>query len=405
MLWVQRFKTAQQNVLNRIVSPCNAASPGQCHIAHRALLGAAKRSGALRFNSTAAESSTAKVTGVTRDDGVFKTWKPITPGVRHKRMASRQHLHKGKPVRALTVAKRRTGGRNHHGRITCRHRGGGAKRRIRLVDFKRRDGGPQEVVRLEYDPGRTAHIALIRHLETGKLSYILAPAQLKPGMIVQSFIQQSEQIDREARLKQQQQEQHAEEEEIVGESVSQPLTEGVEEEEPNAQASGDGKKLWQPSNMNRSVTIAPGNCLPLKMIPAGTLIHNIGLHKGEKGRLARAAGTYAQLLYTSNKGCAQIKLMSGEVRRVPVDVCATIGTVSNPNHKHESLGKAGARRLRGWRPSVRGVAMNKKDHPHGGGRGKSKSKHHPVSPWGKPAKGGKTRLKPNPMVIRPRSRS
>ncbi|KAI8321562.1 ribosomal protein L2 [Martensiomyces pterosporus] len=293
----------------------------------------------------------------TQDDGQFKTWKPLAPTLRQRRMASRKDLHKGGPVRELTVAKRRTGGRNNTGRITCRHRGGGAKRRIRLVDFKRSEPGPQEVIRLEYDPGRTAHIALIKHMETGKLSYILAPAGLKPGAVVQSYMRE----------------------------LFRPTTEFS-------------------ADLASKVNVEVGNCMPLKMIPMGTLIHNIGLHPFGRGQLARSAGASAQLLYTAPRGLAQIKLMSGEVRRVPVDACATIGAVSNPNHKHEKLGGAGAKRRRGWRPTVRGTAMNTHDHPHGGGRGKSKGNKHPRSPWGKLAKGGKTRPKPNPMVIRGRPR-
>ncbi|KAI7833670.1 translation protein SH3-like domain-containing protein [Kickxella alabastrina] len=289
----------------------------------------------------------------TKDDGQFKTWKPLAPTLRQRRMTSRKDLHKGGPVRELTVAKRRTGGRNNTGRITCRHRGGGAKRRIRLVDFKRTVPGPQQVIRLEYDPGRTAHIALIRHMESGEMSYILAPAGLKPGSVVQSYMRVS--LDAQA-------------------------------------------------DIASKVNVEVGNCLPLKLIPIGTTIHNIGLNPQGRGQLARSAGASAQLLFTAPTGLAQIKLMSGEIRRVPVDACATIGQVSNPNHKHEKLGGAGARRRRGWRPTVRGNAMNTHDHPHGGGRGKSKGNKHPRSPWGKLAKGGKTRHSKNPMLVRGRPR-
>ncbi|PIA15240.1 50S ribosomal protein L2 [Coemansia reversa NRRL 1564] len=295
----------------------------------------------------------------TKDDGQFKTWKPLAPTLRQRRMTSRKHLHKGGPVRELTIAKRRSGGRNNTGRITCRHRGGGAKRRIRLVDFRRTESGPQQVMRLEYDPGRSAHIALIKHMETGKLSYILAPANLKPGAVVQSFM----------RL--------------------------AKREPQNKEAAGAEEQR---------VSLEVGNCMPLKMVPMGSTIHNIGLHPYGRGQIARSAGTWAQLVYTGPTGLAQIKLMSGEIRRVPVDACATLGQVSNVNHKHEKLGGAGARRRRGWRPVVRGTAMNTHDHPHGGGRGKSKGNKHPRSPWGKPAKGGKTRRKPNTMVVRSRPR-
>ncbi|KAJ2720815.1 mitochondrial 54S ribosomal protein rml2 [Coemansia sp. Benny D115] len=292
----------------------------------------------------------------TKDDGQFKTWKPLAPTLRQRRMVSRKDLHKGKPMRELTVAKRRTGGRNNTGRITCRHRGGGAKRRIRLVDFKRSEPGPQQVIRLEYDPGRTAFIALLRHMETGKYSYILAPVGLRPGAVVQSYMR----VD------------------------------------PGSLNKGD--------DLSSRLSLDVGNCLPLKMMPVGSFVHNIGLQPFGRGKMVRSAGGSAQLLSTGPTGLAQIKLMSGEVRRVPVDACATIGQVSNPNHKHERLGGAGARRRRGWRPTVRGTAMNTHDHPHGGGRGKSKGDRHPCSPWGKLAKGGKTRRKPSSLVVRGRPR-
>ncbi|KAJ1802516.1 mitochondrial 54S ribosomal protein rml2 [Coemansia sp. RSA 2598] len=315
----------------------------------------------------------------TKDDGQFKTWKPLAPTLRQRRMVSRKDLHKGGPLRELTVAKRRSGGRNSTGRITCRHRGGGAKRRIRIVDFKRSEPGPQQVVRLEYDPGRTAHIALIKHMETGKLSYILAPMGLKPGSVVQSYM----------RVKMDKQKSEAD----MAASEMMSAAEKQEAETSSIQA-----------DIASKVNVEVGNCLPLKMIPIGTTIHNIGLHAQGRGQLARSAGASAQLLYTAPTGVAQIKLMSGEIRRIPVDACATIGQVSNPNHKHEKLGGAGARRRRGWRPTVRGTAMNTHDHPHGGGRGKSKGNKHPRSPWGKLAKGGKTRHSKNPMLVRGRPR-
>ncbi|KAJ2487300.1 mitochondrial 54S ribosomal protein rml2 [Coemansia sp. RSA 2050] len=322
----------------------------------------------------------------TKDDGQFKTWKPLAPTLRQRRMASRKDLHKGGPVRELTVAKRRTGGRNNTGRITCRHRGGGMKRRIRLVDFRRTEPGPQQVVRLEYDPGRTAHIALLKHMETGKLSYILAPSKLKPGAVVQSYMR------------------------VTFDEKTKAAPGGVapEEEthvtEAEAIASLFRSKAELDAELTSKVVVETGNCMPLKMIPIGTKIHNIGLHPFGRGQLVRSAGASAQLLYTASTGLAQIKLMSGEVRRIPVDACATIGQVSNPHHKHESLGSAGSRRRRGWRPTVRGTAMNTHDHPHGGGRGKSKGNKHPRSPWGKLAKGGKTRPKTNPLVVRGRPR-
>ncbi|KAI8870672.1 ribosomal protein L2 [Ramicandelaber brevisporus] len=282
---------------------------------------------------------------VVRKDGQFKTWKPITPGLRHRRMVVRDHLHKGKPIRALTVAKRRTGGRcRNTGRITCRHRGGGFKRRIRLVDFNRFKAGASQVVRLEYDPGRTAHIALLKHLTTNELSYIVAPEGLQQGMIVRSY-----------------------------------------------------RFLH---NITRQLDLSIGTCMPLKYIPMGTVIHCISLSHDGKAALCRAAGTSARLLATGQTGHALLKLQSGEIRKIPVEACATIGSVCNANHKHEQYGTAGARRRRGWRPRVRGVAQNVCDHPLGGGRGKSKSNRIPVSPWGKPSKGGRTRTHINPLVVK-----
>ncbi|KAJ2469193.1 mitochondrial 54S ribosomal protein rml2 [Coemansia sp. RSA 2322] len=173
--------------------------------------------------------------------------------------------------------------------------------------------------------------------------------------------------------------------------------EGAPEAEAEAEAELD-------ADLAAKVVIEVGNCMPLRMIPIGAKIHSIGLHPFGRAQLARSAGASAQLLYTAPTGLAQIKLMSGEVRRIPVEACATIGQVSNPQHKHEKLGGAGARRRRGWRPTVRGNAMNTHDHPHGGGRGKSKGNKHPRSPWGKLSKGGKTRLKLNPLVVRGRPR-
>lgn len=291
----------------------------------------------------------------------FKTKKPTTPGKRWLKRVPRDHLHKGGPIRSLTIAKRSTGGRNNHGHITVRHRGGGHRRRIRIIDWHRRDPGMQTVQRLEYDPGRTAWLALLRHDESAMLSYILAPHGLAPGHKVQSYRTKSR-----------------------GE---------MNETSSNAD-----------SDITRTVSIDLGNCMPLRMIPVGTIVHNVGLRGGGPAVMVRAAGTQAQLIQTGQTGYAQLKLTSGETRRVPVDACATIGMVSNPDHQHESLGKAGRSRWMGWRPTVRGVAMNAVDHPHGGGRGKSKGNKDPRSPWGVLAKGGKTRKHPNPFVVKPRPR-
>ncbi|KAI8063700.1 translation protein SH3-like domain-containing protein [Gilbertella persicaria] len=282
----------------------------------------------------------------------FKTKKPTTPGKRWLKRVPRDHLYKGKAVRSLTVAKRSTGGRNNTGRITIRHRGGGHKRRIRIIDWYRQTEGTQTVQRLEHDPGRTAWIALLKHDKTGELSYIVAPHGLKTGDKVTSY-------------------------------RSEQTTE---------------------SDITRTVAIDVGNCMPLKMIPVGTVLHNIGLKRQGPAVMARSAGAYAQLIQTGEKGYAQVRLSSGEVRLVPVDACATIGAVSNPDHQHEMLGKAGRSRWLGIRPTVRGMAMNACDHPHGGGRGKSKGNKDPRSPWGVLAKGGKTRKTPNQFVVKPRPR-
>jgi large subunit ribosomal protein L2 len=257
----------------------------------------------------------------------LKSFKPITPSLRQLVIVDRKGLWKGKPVKALTEGKTRTGGRNNHGRITSHHMGGGHKQRLRLVDFKRRKFNvPATVERLEYDPNRSAFIALIRYSD-GELAYILAPQRLKAG------------------------------DEIV---------------------SGD------------RVDIKPGNAMPLANMPVGTIVHNVELKNCAGGKLARSAGTYAQLV-GKDAGYAQIKLSSGELRLVSAECLATVGAVSNPDNQNIVIGKAGRQRWLGRRPHVRGVAMNPVDHPHGGGEGKSSGGRHPVTPWGKPTKGKKTR--------------
>ncbi|CAG8649817.1 4658_t:CDS:1, partial [Paraglomus occultum] len=296
-------------------------------------------------------------TYATNTTGQFKTYKPRTPGLRWLRRPINDHLWKGKPVRKLTLPKRSSGGRNHHGRITVRHRGGGHKRRIRIIDFNRWESGAHEVLRIEYDPNRSAHLALLRHKESNNLSYILAPFGLREGHVVHSFRSQQT-LEREG-------------------------------EDPS---------------ITKLAALERGNCLPLRMIPQGTTIHCISLRPDGPGILCRSAGTSAQIIHTGSKGYSQVRLNSGEVRLIHVDCCATIGTVSNPDHQHRMLGKAGRSRWLGIRPTVRGVAMNSVDHPHGGGRGKSKGNRHPVSPWGVLAKGGKTRKKSNPWVVKPRKR-
>ncbi|BBB15572.1 50S ribosomal protein L2 [Candidatus Rickettsiella viridis] len=252
---------------------------------------------------------------------------PTSPGRRFVVKISKAGLHKGKPFSNLLAPKPKNGGRNNNGRITTRHQGGGHKQLYRLIDFKRnKEGILGRVERIEYDPNRTAHIALILYAD-GERRYILAPNDFKVGM------------------------------EITAGSSS---------------------------------PIKPGNAMPLRNIPVGTIIHAIELKPGKGAQLARSAGAYVQLIAREGD-YATIRLRSGELRKVPVECKATIGVVSNNDHNLRSLGKAGASRWRGIRPTVRGVAMNPVDHPHGGGEGKTSGGRHPVSPWGTPAKGYKTR--------------
>ena len=270
----------------------------------------------------------------------LKTFKPITPSLRQLVIVDRTGLWKGKPVKSLTTGKSETGGRNNHGHITAHHRGGGHKRRLRLVDFKRRKFNVAGTVeRLEYDPNRSAFIALIKYTD-GELAYIIAPQRLKAGDEVMS-----------------------------------------------------GEK----------VDIKPGNAMPLANMPVGTIVHNVELKKGRGGQLARSAGTYAQLV-GKDAGYAQLKLSSGELRLVPAECLATVGAVSNPDNQNTVVGKAGRTRWLGHRPVVRGVAMNPVDHPHGGGEGRTSGGRHPVTPWGKGTKGNKTRRnkKTDGMILRRR---
>ena len=257
----------------------------------------------------------------------LKSFKPITPGQRGLILVDRSDVWKGKPEKTLTEGLRSKGGRNNKGRITARRRGGGHKRRYRLVDFKRQKLDVSGTVeRLEYDPNRTAFIALIKY-DDGDLSYILAPQRLREGDIIVS---------------------------------------------------------------SESADIKPGNSMPMSNIPVGTIVHNVELKLGKGGQIARSAGTYAQII-GKDQGYAQLRLTSGEIRMVRSECMATIGAVSNPDQQNIKLGKAGRKRWIGKRPAVRGVAMNPIDHPHGGGEGRTSGGRHPVTPWGKPTKGKKTR--------------
>ena len=268
--------------------------------------------------------------------------KPTSAGRRFQVAVRTPGLHKGKPHEALVDKKSKSGGRNNNGRITVRHHGGGHKQRYRIIDFKRnKDGVPGVVERLEYDPNRSAHIALIKYAD-GERSYILAPRGIAEGSPV---------------------------------------------------SSGD------------EAPIKPGNALPLKNIPVGTLIHNIEMKPGKGGQLIRSAGGSAQL--AAREGVyATIRLRSGEMRKIHADCRATVGEVGHGEHNLRKLGKAGATRWRGVRPTVRGVAMNPVDHPHGGGEGRTSGGRHPVSPWGVPTKGYKTRSnkRTDNMIVRRRKR-
>jgi large subunit ribosomal protein L2 len=257
----------------------------------------------------------------------LKTFNPSTPGLRQLVIVDRRELHKGKPVKALTEGKPEKGGRNNAGRVTVRFRGGGHKQSYRIVDFKRRKvDSPAKVERLEYDPNRTAFIALIKYAD-GEQAYILAPQRLGVG-----------------------------DEVVSGEQVD----------------------------------VKPGNAMPLANIPVGAIVHNVELKIGKGGALARSAGTYAQIV-GRDQGYVILRLKSGERRLVHGQCFASIGAVSNPDHMNISIGKAGRSRWLGQRPHNRGVSMNPVDHPHGGGEGRTSGGRHPVSPWGKPTKGKKTR--------------
>jgi large subunit ribosomal protein L2 len=257
----------------------------------------------------------------------LKTFNPTTPSRRGLVLVNRSDLWKGRPVKKLTEGKTKKGGRNNTGRITARRIGGGHKQRYRKIDFKRGKTGVNATVeRLEYDPNRTAFIALVAY-DDGEQAYILAPQRLRVGDKVRA-----------------------------GEDAD----------------------------------IKPGNALPLKSIPVGTIIHNVELKPGKGGQIARSAGTYVQLV-GKDAGYALIRLSSGEQRMVRGECMATVGAVSNPDQQNIKLGHAGRKRWKGKRPSVRGVAMNPIDHPHGGGEGRTSGGRHPVTPWGKPTKGAKTR--------------
>lgn len=256
----------------------------------------------------------------------LKFFNPVTPSTRGLVLVDKSALHKGKPEKSLVCGLTKKGGRNNFGRITAWRKGGGHKRKYRIIDFKRDNAMSAKVVRIEYDPNRTAFIALIKY-EDNTLSYILAPQKMEVGDTIRSA---------------------------------------------------------------SDADIKPGNCLPLIKIPIGTVVHNIELKAGKGAQLARAAGAYVQLI-GKDGDLVMLRLRSGEVRYVRAECRACIGAVSNPDNQNVKLGKAGRSRWLGIRPTVRGVAMNPVDHPLGGGEGKTSGGRHPVTPWGKPTKGKKTR--------------
>ena len=263
----------------------------------------------------------------------IKTYKPTTPSRRHMTVSAFEGIDKkAKPERSLTENLKKNAGRNSYGRITVRHRGGGNKKKYRIIDFKRDKNGTATVINLQYDPNRSANIALIQY-EDGEKRYILAPVNLKAGHKI-----------------------------MTG---------------PDAD-------------------ILPGNCLPIANIPVGEMIHCIELYPGKGAQLVRAAGDAAQLMAKEN-GMAQVRLPSGEVRYIRPECLATIGQIGNIEHENINIGKAGRKRHMGWRPTVRGSVMNPNDHPHGGGEGRAPvGRSGPVTPWGKPALGYKTRKGKNP---------
>ena len=268
--------------------------------------------------------------------------KPTSPGRRFVVQVSTPGLHKGEPHTALLDTKSKSGGRNNGGRITIRHRGGGHKQRYRIVDFKRNKiNVPAKVERIEYDPNRSAHIALLLYAD-GERRYILAPKGIGAGDEIRN---------------------------------------------------------------GRTAPIKAGNAMPMSNIPVGTLVHNVEMKPGKGGQIARSAGSSVQLVARTGEH-ATLRLRSGEMRRVPAECMATIGEVGNSEHSLRSLGKAGASRWRGKRPTVRGVAMNPVDHPHGGGEGRTAGGRHPVSPWGTPAKGYRTRSnkRTDGMIVRRRKK-
>jgi ribosomal protein L2 len=280
----------------------------------------------------------------------FKKFKPITPGLRHVRMVVNPHLWKGAPVRELTVPLRKKGGRNNTGQVTVRSRGGGHKKRLRKVDFHRHAAGPHDVIRIEYDPNRSAHIALIKSRDKKALqpwSYILACEGLRAGGVVTSY---------RGGIPDGLVEGYVDDSKGKNDTTN---TEAAEEEAASESSNEQTSATALSLGILRSLTIHTGNVLPLRLIPPGTIIHNLSLDLNGPARLVRSAGTFATMVMQEEKGeYCQVRLQSGEIRRIRADCCATIGKVSNSNWKGRMLGKAGRSRWLGRRPHVRGVAMN-----------------------------------------------
>lgn len=283
-----------------------------------------------------------KSAGTSADAHLYKTFKPITPGIRHLKLVRNEHLWPGKPIRELTVPRRKSGGRNNSGRITVRHIGGGHRQRIRIIDYRRQAPGVHDVVRIEYDPGRSAHIALVKSRDESlephkRWSYILASDGMRAGHTVESY---QKGIPNGL---------------VPGFKDAPGARPGVDET-----VGGGGNASALALAILRATTIRVGNVLPLRLIPTGTTIHNIGLHPGKGGQLVRAAGTYGQVIDHDKDGKhTHVRLQSGEVRLINQEACATVGKVSNPLWENQNLGKAGRNRWLGRRPHVRGVAMNK----------------------------------------------
>lgn len=311
---------------------------------------------------------------------LFKTYKPITPSIRHLRRPLSPHLYEGPPVRALTIAKRKTGGRNNHGHVTVRHRGGGHRRRLRVIDFMRAEPGKQDVVRIEFDPGRSAHIALLKHQNPAAKelwSYILAPEGLRAGDVVESFrggipdglvegftdrswsdVKRASDLAAAAASSAPSANNSSE---ISPFGSSNPFSNSSLNSSSSENSNDESRQLS--IGILRSRVIRPGNVLPLRIVPPGTVIHSLSLSATGRAILVRSAGSFATVVsqdMDSDKGgkYTQVKLQSGEVRHILSSCCATVGRVSNPNWKDRSLGKAGRSRNLGWKPSVRGVAMN-----------------------------------------------